>query len=329
MNQSCAKRGVGEEKTRAAAPWFTRPDETKVAMSTPSTCVILNPRAGRRRLVDRSEELARLVGCKYDLQTTTGPGHAEDLALAAAKDGYATVAAAGGDGTVHEVANGLLRSGRSDVVLQVLPVGSANDYAHSIGRLAKTEGQPPVRAVDVGVVRGDGRERYFVNGLGVGFNGGVVLESRRIGWLRGVPLYTLALLRALVRHFRQVPLTCTFDEASLRQAVVALTVNLGRREGNFVMTPAARLDDGLFDYLLAGNLKRWEILRFVPGMIIGRLPTWHPEIRTGQCRRITVGAEEPLIVHVDGEFFCKPEDGVRGLEVELLPGRLQVRLPGG
>jgi diacylglycerol kinase family enzyme len=299
-------------------------------MPTAAVCVIVNPRAGRRRQAAQADEFRQRFGSDFDLQTTTAPGHAEELALAAAKAGFATVAAAGGDGTVHEVANGLLRAGQPEVVFQVVPVGSANDYAHSIERLARTEGQPVDRvlAVDVGLARCEGKERYFVNGLGLGFNGGVTLESRRISWLRGVPLYTLALFRALVRHFRSVPMTVSLDDESSIRPTVALSLNLGRREGNFVMAPEARLDDGLFDYLWAGNLKRWEIVRFLPGMITGSLPSWHPEIRMGRCKKLAVQSSEPLTVHVDGEFLCVPDDGVRALEVELLPARLKVRWGG-
>ena len=119
-----------------------------------------------------------------ELRPTARAGHATELARQAADDGFAKVVAAGGDGTVHEVANGVLRAGRPEVVLHVLPAGSANDYADSLQRE-----QPPaaVRRVDVGVARReDGRERYFINCLGLGFNGAVTQEARRIRWRLGM-----------------------------------------------------------------------------------------------------------------------------------------------
>ena len=111
--------------------------------------------------------------------------------------GFGIVAAAGGDGTVHEVANGLLHSGLPEVRFAVVPIGSANDYAYSLA--ADTDGQSPpaVRPVDVGVVsEPGGRQRYFVCCLGLGLNGAVTLESRQIRRLQGIALYGLATLRA-------------------------------------------------------------------------------------------------------------------------------------
>src|SRR4051812_25953223 len=96
-------------------------------------CVIYNPTSGRGRGRRTLEALRQALGTKAEFRATAGAGQAEDLARRAAHEGFPTVGAAGGDGTVHEVANGLLRSGRPDVTLAVLPVGSANDYAHSLG----------------------------------------------------------------------------------------------------------------------------------------------------------------------------------------------------
>src|SRR3954470_22802713 len=95
-------------------------------------CVIYNPAAGRglaRRLIER----LRRRGAAYDFRPTAAPGHGGELAERAVADGHGTVIAAGGDGTVHEVANGLLRSGRREVVFGVWPIGSANDYAYALG----------------------------------------------------------------------------------------------------------------------------------------------------------------------------------------------------
>jgi len=296
-------------------------------MSASDVCVIFNPTAGRRPLAQHLERFRREFGPGFAPRPTDHPGHAEELAFEAAQAGFGIVAAAGGDGTVHEVANGLLRAHRPDVVLRVVPVGSANDYAHSLdldsrpgnGRKGFT-----LRRVDVGRVRGeDGRERYFVNGLGLGFNGIVTVESRKIRHVRGVPLYTLALLRALCYRWACPVRTVTIDDQTREGPTLALSVNLGRREGNFVLAPEAVLDDGLFDYIHAGNLRRWELLGFLPGMITGGLPS-HPQLWRGRCRRVRVHSEEPLIIHLDGEFFCLPRDRIHNIEVDLLPGRLAV-----
>jgi diacylglycerol kinase family enzyme len=244
------------------------------------------------------------------------------------------VAAAGGDGTVHEVANGLLRAARPEVSLAIFPIGSANDYAHSLGLASewwlRSDPTACARTVDVGVFRtADGRERYFVNGVGIGFNGAVTLESRRIRRLQGVWLYSVALFRALWYHFHPVPMTVQVDDCVQQVPTLALSVAIGRREGNFVLAPKALVDDGLFDYLHVGRLRRWELLRYFPGMISGNLPANHPAIRTGRCRHVHVCALAPLIVHLDGELFSRPEDNLREFDIHILPAALRVQTSTG
>src|SRR5262249_13540417 len=237
-------------------------------------CVIFNPSAGRGRALQGVKRLREAIGTQVEFWPTSGGADAEELAYEAARQGFALVGAAGGDGTVHEVANGLLRSGQPDVTLAVYPLGSANDYAHSLG-LANDWWRRPnlpltVRNVDIGVARSASRERYFINGLGLGFNGAVTLESRRVRRLQGIALYGLALLRALRFRFVCPTMSIRFDD-ELRQApTLALTIAIGRREGGFLLAPNAVIDDGLFDYLHAGRLRRWELIRYFPQMVSGR-----------------------------------------------------------
>ncbi len=295
-------------------------------MSSPDLCVIFNPRAGRQRAARRLEELRRSWGTHAEFRPTRGPGDAEVLAERAAHEGFRIVAAAGGDGTVHEVANGLLRAAQPDVHFAVVPIGSANDYAHSLE--FEANGQPSaVRAVDVGVVREPaGRERYFVCCLGLGLNGAVTLESRQIKRLQGLALYGLATLRALWYRYAIPLMTFRIDDQEPWEApTLMLSVMLGRREGGFVMAPQARLDDGLFDYLHAGALSRCEVVRFLPRVAVAGPPTDHPKVRLGRCSRLSLRSEAPLTVHIDGEFFARPEDNIRELDIRILPRVLQVQ----
>src|SRR5437588_5993485 len=298
-------------------------------------CVIFNPAAGRGRAGQRLNRLRRVLGTRAAFWPTQRAGHARELAAAAATAGFPVVAAAGGDGTVHEVANGLLCAGKQDSVLAVVPIGSANDYAYAL-RLAADWWRHPdpsvgVCAVDVGVVRSpNGRERFFVNGLGLGFNGAVTIQARRIKFLQGIPLYALATLRAMRTSYHFPVLSVRMDDGpEQRVPTLALTLGVGSREGNFLLTPHAILDDGLFDYLHVGRLRRRDLIAYVPRMITGRLPQHDPAIGFGRCRRMELSSETPLIVHTDGEFFCVPAEGVTSLTVDLLPGRLRVlgRLP--
>ena len=150
-------------------------------MNAPRLCVIFNPTAGRRRALRRLDALAATWRSQATFCRTEHAGHAVELARQAAESGYGIVAAAGGDGTVHEVANGLLQSGRPDAAFGVIPIGSANDYAYSLRQNQITS----PRLVDVGVIRTHrGDHRYFVCCLGIGFSACVTAESRRIHRLR-------------------------------------------------------------------------------------------------------------------------------------------------
>ena len=223
-----------------------------------------------------------------EFRPTSGPGEAETLAFRAAQQGFPIVAAAGGDGTVHEVANGVILSEKSDIIFAPLPAGSANDYVHSLGLSDDWWRRPDPDVgpglVDVGLVRSGKRSRYFVNGFGAGFNALVTREAGRIRRLRGLPLYGLAVLRVIFLHYTAPVTTVRFDDGEARTApMLGLSLALGRREGNFVVAPNASLDDGLFDYVHGGQLTRRGILVFMAQMAAQRLPTDHPFVRTGRC----------------------------------------------
>jgi len=298
----------------------------------PGTCVIYNPAAGRGRAEQWLRAASATLG-DVELQPTAQAGHAIDLARDAAKAGFAKVIAAGGDGTVHEVANGILQAGRREVIFSTWPIGSANDYAFTLGmsewwkRTRRGESLPTETLdADVGLVRGGGRELFYVNALGVGFNGMVTIEARKIRWLTGMPLYAWAFLKAMVKHFATPTLTVRFDDREVTGPTLALTVNLAQREGGFPITPDADLTDDLFDYMHATKLRRWHLLRYLPAMARGKLPHDHPLLHLGRARRIEVRSETPLCVHADGEFFSTPADGVREVTVEVVPRRLRVEV---
>jgi diacylglycerol kinase (ATP) len=292
------------------------------------TCVIYNPAAGRGRAKKLIDDARRRLAPDAELLPTEGPGHAAEVATAAVARGVRRVVAAGGDGTVHEVANGLLDANDPAAVLSVWPLGSMNDYAFTLGvgqwwGLAE---RPPLdrMAVDVGRATGGGRSKWFINSAGVGFNGMVTIESRTVKWLRGVPLYAWGLAKAMVKHFAAPPLTVTVGDHRTVGPVLLLGLYLGQREGGFPIGKDARLDDGLFDTFLAADVARWELVRHFPGLMGGNLPHDHPKLTFGRGATVTVSGPVSLCCHLDGEFLCRPEDGATDLRFEVVPRRLTV-----
>jgi diacylglycerol kinase family enzyme len=261
---------------------------------------------------------------------TERPGHAVELARSACSSGFGIVAAAGGDGTVHEVANGLLQAGCPNVCLAVLPLGSADDYANSLENGHDDPRFDPAqeRLVDVGVVRADrGIERFFVCCLGLGFGPCVTIESQQVPWLQGQLLYGFAAIRAMWRRWGHLDIRGTLDGVPLAtDPTLMISVMIGRREGGFVMAPDSRLDDGWFDCLRAGSLTRREALCLIPSLRSAGPPRGHPKLSSCRGRQLLVESEQALAIHADGEVLCRPEGQVRRVEVELIPRRLRVRL---
>lgn len=288
-------------------------------------CVIFNPAAGRGRAARRLAELGKRWGTRAVFQPTSRPGHATELARQAAEADFRIIAAAGGDGTVHEVANGILQARRPDVHFGILPIGSANDYYASLKLEPPPDGQL-VRTVDVGLVREPGgREKYFVCCLGLGLGGQVTVESRKIKRLQGVALYGLATLRALWHHYRCPVMELAIDDGPAEKApTLTLSILVGRREGGFVMAPKACLNDGWLDFMHVGELSRWEVVKFLPKLALSGPPDNYPKVRQGRCRRVKLKSEAPLAIHIDGEFFAVPEDEVRTIEVEIVPAALKI-----
>lgn len=291
-----------------------------------TSVIIFNPHSGKKQGLQRLRSLPLDRLGQFELWPTRQPEHAEELAFSAAKQGFSVVISAGGDGTVHEVANGLLRSGETSVALGVIPIGSANDYFHSIEREGQSFPGRESFLVDVGQVSEPaGKTSFFICCLGLGFNGAVTMESRKILGLQGIALYGLATLRALIRHYGCSPLQVALDDLPAKtKPTLMLSVMVGRREGGFVMAPNARLTDGLFDYVHAGALTRWQVLGLLPRLALFGAPSSYPGVELGQCRKISVKAKSDLISHIDGEFFCRPGEGIRELNVELLPGHLRI-----
>lgn len=283
-------------------------------------CVIYNPTAGKRRAERRLAAVQRAWGDRAAFWPTERPGHGADLAMRAVQEGFAIVAAAGGDGTVHDVATGLLRS-PTDARFAVIPIGSANDFAYGLTKMPGDLGR-----IDVGRARrDDGVEKFFICNLGMGFNGAVTAESRRIDWLQGTLLYGLAAFRALKSQFDKPTFEIHIDDLPVwRTTTLMFAVLLGQREGGFVMAPAAVLDDGLFDFLHAGDLSRMDVMTLIPRIAIFGPPSERTGITRGQCRSLRIVSERPVDVHLDGEFLCVKKDEMRSFEIDIVPSALAV-----
>ena len=300
------------------------------------TLVIINSKAAQGRTGRLQSEIRQRFPVNTEFAETSEGGHAERLAFDAAGGDYGTIVAAGGDGTIHEIANGILLSENQQVRLGLLPLGSGNDYAAACGIPRRWQDaleflqSGESSRVDVGVVcDATGRRQFFVNTLGLGLSGEIALEARSIRRFRGVMKYGLATLKAVARRRRILNTTMMLDDIRDSCRTMCLFVALGHREGGgFVIAPQAKIDDGWFDCLHVSDLSVVSILRYLPGLIRGVIPV-HPGIRSFRCRTMTLESDAPLVVHLDGEPFIRREDEQYRITVRLIPHAMNVccRLP--
>lgn len=231
------------------------------------------------------------------IHVTERHGHARVLAMELARSGIDRLYVAGGDGTVHEVANGVLEAATSTEIA-VLPCGTGNDLARILG--------PSVRTIDVGVVETTTERRHFVNIADVGFGAEVTLRMNRWGRsLCGAMAYQTGILSALL-SYRPDPCEILIDGRRFETLLANLIVANGRYFGRGLCpAPLAQPDDGLLDILLLGPLTRWEILTNMP-KLRGEQPIRHPKVQSYRGKHIEVRTRG-LPVEADGEYLgCTP-----------------------
>ena len=289
--------------------------------------IIVNPAAAGGRLGREWPQLEkRLAGWGLEAESvhTEAPGHATELASAAASDGVERIVVAGGDGTVCEAAEGLHRAGRGE--LAILPLGTGNDGARTLG--VPLDLEDAVRAA----VRGRSRavdlirvgDRVVLNAIGVGLTGDINDRAASIKWVRGIAVYLLAAVVALFRY-RMQGVRMVTDCQEYQGSMVILAVHGGPTTGGgFALTPAAVIDDGLLDACLvpevgvAGRLAR--LAAAMKGTLGGKTGTLEL-----QAPWLELHFERPLPAHLDGNSVTlRAADGRAS---RSCPGALLVVVP--
>jgi YegS/Rv2252/BmrU family lipid kinase len=292
------------------------------------TKIILNPHAGRGYAAAMSSVIRRnfeQLGVDFELVHTRYAGDAIALAQQAAEEGFERVVSVGGDGTTHEVINGLLAAanGSAGIALGCIPAGSGNDFAvmngvpTQIDQACRLIAEGASRPIDLGKLTVDGAlTRYFDNAVGIGFDGLVTMEARRHKRLRGMALYLPVVLKTIFLTMRPPRVSITIDDHTFDLTVLMVVICNGPREGGgFLLAPQARFDDGLFDVLVAETLSKMGMLALVPRFLKGTHLS-HERISLYQGKRVVVTSDDPLYFHVDGEMLA---DEAHRIEIEMIP----------
>jgi len=297
---------------------------------------IVNPISGRgngEKVYPVLENRLLELGLEFEMCRTEYPGHAIQLAEQACMDGFDGVVAVGGDGTANEVLNGLLRnqqSGQGQAALGIISVGRGNDFAFGIGIPPDLEAACQVLAkghkkpIDIGFVQGGDypQGRFFGNGVGIGFDAVVGFEALKLKRLHGFPSYIVAALKTIFLYFQAPTLQIEFDDLSITQPALMVSIMNGSRlGGGFMMAPDGKLDDGMFDLCIAGQVSRIGILGLIPRFMQGT-QSGHPAIQIASASQVTVTAKRgSLPAHADGETLCLAGEQ---LKVKVFPKALEV-----
>ena len=298
---------------------------------------VMNPMAAKGAARKTLAELERVLpgfGHTYEVVYTSRAGHATEIARACSSP---HVVAVGGDGTVNEVANGIMGSGKS---LGIIPTGSGNDFIKSLGIPRKLQAcveilqARNVRRIDAGRVacgnlkNGSTQyapDRFFVNGVGIGFDASVAQRVSEINYLRGTLLYLVAVLQTL-GHYKPPFFRISVDGNTTVGKKLLVAVGNGKcAGGGFYLTPEALVDDGKLDVCAIQEVPVTKILRLIPAVMSGKRID-DKAVSYSRTTSIAVESMERFNVHADGEVVGRE---VVGVKLEVAAGSLLIVGPRG
>jgi len=298
-------------------------------MSVETVHLFLNPVAGRGRAGKRAPRIRELLGeggFPLEIHPSQHMGDLEEQVRSCVNNGGRRIVAVGGDGSVHEATNGIMRA-TGDATLGVIPSGTGNDFAKAAGITLDWEhatklltdriaagGQP--RHVDVGKMN----DRYFANGAGVGFDARVTRIAQSYRLPIGDLVYLFAIFRGMAEGIATPNMRITTDSDVRTGPITLANVASGPWIGGmFNMAPMAKNNDGNFDLLIVAPVSKPRILALLPKLMSGK-HMGEKEISHETVTRVLIESDEPVDSHLDGEM----QPMQQRFEIELLAGALQL-----
>ena len=292
--------------------------------------IIANPISGRgraRRIGEQVADLLRERGVDADLMVSEAPGDCERIAREVLAQGVRRVAACGGDGTVHEVVNGLANS---DAVLGIVPCGRGNDLARALGLPRDVEDvvNTLVHGVDRAIDLGKAGDRFFATVATLGFDTAVAqrMQTQGAGFLTralevgGTVSYGLTVLRTLFGY--RSPFVRLLGDFGVFEGriLLAATANAPFYGSGIKIAPGAIVDDGMLDVCIVADVSRWTVLRMFLSAYSGA-HVGHSAVRIVQTRTLQIESDDPLWIFADGEPMCEVP-----AKIEVVPDALRVKV---
>ncbi len=276
---------------------------------------IINPTAGKGTAKKSSKKLKTILQKKsifFDFKYTNAIGDAKKICKQF-KQEYDLIVVFGGDGTINEAVNGLYGS---NTPLGVIPNGTGNDFARSANIPLKINDaidniiNGKKRKIDIGIING----QYFINVVGIGFDGYVNIESKKIKFLKGKPVFVAAVLKTL-NKWRAVPVKILLDNNHFTSNSYLICISNGWSVGGGLsMTPNAKIDDGLFDVCHLKEISPFKIVANFPKLTNGRIEEID-EVKLYKTKKIKIESDFSLPIHVDGEIINGKN---KSFEIEII-----------
>jgi diacylglycerol kinase (ATP) len=297
------------------------------------TVFLVNPASANGKTGKRWPEIGRAAqaaGLRGEAIFSERPGELGDLAREAADEGATLLVVVGGDGTVHEVVNGI--AGRDGIELALIPRGTGWDFARThkipkrLGEALRIAKEGQVRSFDLGratyLADGSDQTAWFANMASVGMSGAVAAKANSTTKALGAKTSYLLALGAVFARWKNVELRVRVDEEERRGLMEDTIVAVGRYlAGGMMITPDAEPDDELFDVLLIGDVTKTELVRVMPKIYRGtHLP--HPKGEVLRGRNVSIEADDPLPIQLDGE-----QPGTTPVRFEIAPAAIRLRVP--
>lgn len=298
-------------------------------MSDEPVKLFLNPAAGRGRAGRRESRISELLAdCGAPVETclSSGVGDLEKQVRRSVERGLRRVVVAGGDGSVHEAVNGIMRAGEP-AALGVVPTGTGNDFAKAAGipleweratslLAARIAAGEQTRRIDIGRMN----DRYFANGAGIGLDAKVTRIARSYRLPIGDLVYLIAIFRTMLDGIATPGMRISTANGVYEGPVTLANIANGDWIGGmFNIVPDASNDDGTFDLLIVEPVSLWRVLQLLPKLMAGK-HMGESEITHEFVTEVLVEADEPVECHLDGEM----QPMLRRFEISLLPAALRL-----
>ena len=296
--------------------------------------VILNPYSNRWNSQKRwaeADAALKAAGVDFELVISKSKGQIVELAEQAVLENCSPIIVAGGDGTIGDAVNGLVRASKSTTEvlgpLGIMPTGSANDIAFALGlptdlnQAAKVIAAGKTRPMDLGKLN----DRYFVNNSAAGLEPYVTIKHEKISWIKGMARYLIAAVQAIMDK-PEWHGNVNWDGGEYKGSFSFISIGNGRRTGGFFMTPHADPFDGKLALAFGYRPTRLGLFQALPRAFNEDKGSYveMEGMQEVQTTRISIHLDKPSPAHTDGELLPA---WIKDFEYNIFPRRLSVLVP--